>query len=108
MLYVVMQDAEGSGGFRYWPADLAGLPPLLVYAGSDEVLLDDAQNFVERAAAAGCSVAGRCYAGKPPLPSVAGREGVGILDGGRVYFDAPVAPFGSMAERALVDPRARR
>lgn len=23
-----VQDAEGSGGFRYWPADLAGLPPL--------------------------------------------------------------------------------
>jgi len=22
-----VQDAEGSGGFRYWPADLAGLPP---------------------------------------------------------------------------------
>ena len=27
-----------------------------------------------------------------------------MLDGARVYFDAPVAPFGSMAERALVDP----
>jgi NADPH:quinone reductase-like Zn-dependent oxidoreductase len=50
--------------------------------------------------------AGRFYAGKPPLPSVAGREGVGLLDGRRVYFDAPIAPFGSMAERALIDPRA--
>jgi NADPH:quinone reductase-like Zn-dependent oxidoreductase len=50
--------------------------------------------------------AGRFYAGKPPLPSVAGREGVGMLDGKRVYFDAPTAPFGSMAERALVDPRS--
>jgi NADPH:quinone reductase-like Zn-dependent oxidoreductase len=48
--------------------------------------------------------AGRFYAGPPPLPSVAGREGVGTLDGRRVYFDAPVAPFGSMAERVLVDP----
>jgi NADPH:quinone reductase-like Zn-dependent oxidoreductase len=48
--------------------------------------------------------AGRFYAGKPPLPSVAGREGIGLLDGKRVYFDAPIAPFGSMAERALVDP----
>ena len=47
---------------------------------------------------------GRFYAGKPPLPSVAGREGVGLLDGERVYFDAPIAPFGSMAERALVNP----
>jgi NADPH:quinone reductase-like Zn-dependent oxidoreductase len=48
--------------------------------------------------------AGRFYAGKPPLPSVAGREGVGLMDGVRVYFDGPVAPFGSMAQRALVDP----
>ena len=48
--------------------------------------------------------AGRFYAGKPLLPSVAGREGVGTLDGERVYFDAPIVPFGSMAERALVDP----
>jgi len=48
--------------------------------------------------------AGRFYAGKPPLPSVAGREGVGLVDRARVYFDGPVAPFGSMAERSLVDP----
>ncbi len=50
--------------------------------------------------------AGRFYAGKPPLPSVAGREGVGMLDGTRVYFDAPLAPFGSMAQRTLIDPRS--
>jgi len=48
--------------------------------------------------------AGRFYAGKPPLPCVAGREGVGVLDGSRVYFDGPVAPYGSMGQRALVDP----
>jgi NADPH2:quinone reductase len=50
--------------------------------------------------------AGRFYAGAPPLPSVAGREGVGLLDGRRVYFDAPIAPYGSMAERALIDPQS--
>jgi NADPH:quinone reductase-like Zn-dependent oxidoreductase len=50
--------------------------------------------------------AGRFYAGKPPLPSVAGREGVGILAGERVYFDEPIPPFGSMAKRALIDPRS--
>lgn len=50
--------------------------------------------------------AGRFYAGVPPVPSVAGREGVGMLDGTRVYFDAPIVPFGSMAELALVDPTA--
>lgn len=48
--------------------------------------------------------AGRFYAGRPPLPCVAGREGVGLLDGERVYFDAPILPFGSLAERALIDP----
>lgn len=46
--------------------------------------------------------AGRFYAGKPPLPSVPGREGVGMLDGERVYFDTPVFPFGSMAERTVI------
>ncbi len=50
--------------------------------------------------------AGRFYAGRPPLPLIPGREGVGLLDGRRVYFDAPVVPFGSMAERALIDPRS--
>jgi NADPH:quinone reductase-like Zn-dependent oxidoreductase len=50
--------------------------------------------------------AGRFYGGKPPLPSVAGREGVGSLDGARVYFDAPIAPFGSMAQRTVIDPRS--
>jgi NADPH:quinone reductase-like Zn-dependent oxidoreductase len=41
---------------------------------------------------------------KPPLPSVAGLEGIAGFQGRLVYFDSPVRPFGSMAERALVDP----
>jgi NADPH:quinone reductase-like Zn-dependent oxidoreductase len=46
---------------------------------------------------------GTFYTGPPPLPSVVGTDGVGRLaDGRRVYFDAAVAPHGSMAERALV------
>jgi NADPH:quinone reductase-like Zn-dependent oxidoreductase len=45
---------------------------------------------------------GHFYAGRPPLPSVVGTDGVGLRDDGRpVYFDATVAPFGSMAERTL-------
>ncbi|MGJ0508452.1 MAG: alpha/beta hydrolase [Methylocystis sp.] len=36
-------------------ADLAGLPPLLVHAGMDEALRDDAARLVERARAAGVS-----------------------------------------------------
>jgi NADPH:quinone reductase-like Zn-dependent oxidoreductase len=47
---------------------------------------------------------GNFYGGSPPLPSVAGREGVGRTpDGELVYFDAPVAPHGSFAERTLVE-----
>jgi len=38
-------------------ADLSGLPPLLVLAGSDETLLDDAIRLAERAGAAGVDVA---------------------------------------------------
>jgi len=55
--------AQAYGGPSLHDAELAGLPPLLVCAGSDEVLLDDAENFAQRAAAAGCSVAGRRYVG---------------------------------------------
>jgi NADPH:quinone reductase-like Zn-dependent oxidoreductase len=40
---------------------------------------------------------------KPTHPSVAGREGIGLIDGRRVYFDRSVAPFGSMAERTVVE-----
>jgi len=42
---------------------------------------------------------------KPPLPSVAGWEGVVRMpDGSRAYFAEPVPPFGALAERTLVDP----
>lgn len=37
-------------------ADLAGLPPLLIHAGSAELLLDDARRFAARAEAAGVPV----------------------------------------------------
>src|SRR4051794_26049978 len=48
--------------------------------------------------------AGRFYLGPPELPSVPGMEGVGTVDGRRVYWLEAVQPFGSMAERCLVDP----
>jgi len=46
--------------------------------------------------------------GPPPqVPYVAGLEGVGTLeDGRRVYFGRVANPFGSLAERALIDPAA--
>jgi NADPH:quinone reductase-like Zn-dependent oxidoreductase len=50
---------------------------------------------------------GTFYTGPPPVPSVVGSDGVGRLrDGRRVFFDSVVAPFGSMAERALVPREA--
>ena len=75
----------------------------------DEPVAREGQSVVEVRAAGLNPVdvaicGGRFYAGKPPLPSVSGREGVGTLDGRRVYFDTPVAPFGAMAERSLIDP----
>jgi NADPH2:quinone reductase len=51
---------------------------------------------------------GTFYTGPPPLPSVTGSEAVGQVagDGRRVYVDQPVAPFGTMAERVLVEADA--
>lgn len=47
---------------------------------------------------------GTFYGGRPELPSVVGREGIGRTPGGeRVYFDGPVAPFGSFAQRAPIE-----
>jgi NADPH:quinone reductase-like Zn-dependent oxidoreductase len=48
------------------------------------------------------------YVKMPDGPFVIGREGVARRsDGRRIYFNtnAPIAPFGSMAERALIDPQ---
>jgi len=48
---------------------------------------------------------GHFYGGNPPLPSVVGTEGIARLaDGRTVYFDAPIEPYGSFAERSLIDP----
>src|SRR3954454_12895516 len=46
---------------------------------------------------------GRFPGREPPLPSVPGLEGIGTVGARRVYFDSPVAPFGSMGERTLVE-----
>jgi NADPH2:quinone reductase len=47
------------------------------------------------------------YFKMPEGPFVLGKEGVALqADGRRIYFnvEAPVPPFGSMAERTLIDP----
>lgn len=48
-------------------ADLAGLPPMLVMAGSAEVLLDDATRFVSRARAAGADATLEVAEGMPHI-----------------------------------------
>lgn len=43
--------------------------------------------------------------GECEVPTIVGKEGVGVrADGSRVYFDSPPAPYGSWAQRTLVDP----
>jgi NADPH2:quinone reductase len=47
---------------------------------------------------------GQFYGGVPPLPSVVGREGIVRLEGeGLAYFDGTAAPYGSLAERVVVE-----
>jgi len=55
-----VQDAEGSGGFRYWPADLAGLPPVArqVQKALHRYAWDDGPVNISGAVAEGDEVAG--------------------------------------------------
>lgn len=47
---------------------------------------------------------GSHYSSSGQFPLVVGIDGVGRRDDGRVYFVLPKAPYGSMAERAVVRP----
>src|ERR1700687_3600869 len=50
---------------------------------------------------------GSHYASHRELPVVCGTDGVGDLeDGTRVFFGGPRRPYGAMAERTVVPPRA--
>jgi NADPH:quinone reductase-like Zn-dependent oxidoreductase len=80
-----------------------------VYEAFEEPVAVEGQVVVETAVAGVNPVdvrkaSGLYVSGPPPLPSVVGSEGVGRIagDGRRVYFGAPVAPFGAFAERVLV------
>lgn len=51
-------------------------------------------------------VAGKHYASKEiQLPAIPGVDGVARLDDGRRVYTGALAPYGMMAERALIDPR---
>ena len=43
--------------------DLRGLPPILIYVGADEVLLDDSTRFAEKAKDSGVDVAMKVWEG---------------------------------------------
>lgn len=68
----------------------------------------DPKNDVAEVILAGCNPVDILLAsgkmGQPTTPSVVGREGIGSLDGKRVYFNAPPDPFGSWAQRCRIDP----
>jgi NADPH2:quinone reductase len=71
---------------------------------------DEPEGVVVEVSAAGLNpidlriASGQLAGRRPPLPCVVGSEGVGRLDGRRMYFGSTLAPFGSLAERAPVQP----
>ncbi|MCW3038974.1 MAG: Alcohol dehydrogenase zinc-binding domain protein [Solirubrobacterales bacterium] len=74
-------------------------------AGPGQVVVDVAAAGLHHADRLKAS--GTFYLSRPPLPSVVGGDGVGRLpSGARVFFDAPVPPFGGLAEQTLVDADA--
>ena len=85
----------------------AGKPPLYTdfkepAPGPGEVLVTVSAAALSPLAKARAS--GAHYSSDAEVPFAAGVDGVGRLaDGRRVYFVLPRAPFGSMAERSVVD-----
>jgi len=73
-------------------------------SGPDEVIVDVLAVGLHPRVRSGA--AGRHYTSTGTLPMIPGVDGVGRLpDGGLVYFAVPDDVWGSMAERAVVDPR---
>jgi NADPH2:quinone reductase len=82
----------------------AGADPEL--GSFDEPLATDGQAVVHIAAAAMNPVdlyLASGQLGDPVVPSVVGVEGVGTVGDRRVYFNRSIPPYGSWAERTLVD-----
>ena len=78
-------------------ADLTGLPPLLIQAGSHEVLLDDATRLASRAAAADVAVRLEVTPGVPHV-----FQGfAAMLDEG----DAALTSAGQFLRAQLAGPR---
>lgn len=81
-------------------------------ADFDEPTAGDGQEVVDVLAAGLNPIDLRTSSGalkdrRPPVPSVVGSEGIGrTADGRRVYFARSVPPYGSIAERGLVQSGA--
>jgi NADPH:quinone reductase-like Zn-dependent oxidoreductase len=86
----------------------AGKTP--VYGDFNEPLASEAKELITVSASALSQFSksrssGSHYSSGGLFPSVAGADGVGrTSDGRRVYFVLPEAPYGSFAEKSLVDP----
>ena len=63
-LYCGQTDPRDPGASPLY-ADLHGLPPMLIFASCDEILLDDSRRLADRARAQGCSVELHIVAGMP-------------------------------------------
>ncbi len=93
-------------------AIVQGAGQMPVYGDFRDPMISEGENLVSVTAAAISQVvksraSGTHYSSSGGFPFIAGIDGVGRLDDGRrVYFILPQAPFGSMAERAVV-PSAR-
>jgi len=87
----------------------AGKTP--VYGEFKEPMASEGMDVITVAASALSNLtkgraSGSHYSSESVYPSVPGVDGVGrTADGRRVYFVLPEAPFGAMAEKALVEPR---
>ena len=79
------------------PPQLADFPAPV--AEPDEVLVEVKAAALSQLVKA--QAAGKFYGSAAP-PFVPGADGVGLVDGQRVYFAFPRAPVGSMAERTAV------
>ncbi len=82
--------------------DFAGLPPLLIFVGDTEILLDDAKRLIERASLAGVPADLRIYRDMPhawPLLSP-------IMPEGRQAMDEATGFLQAAALRGAVRPGA--
>jgi epsilon-lactone hydrolase len=89
-----------------------GLPPLLIHAGSEELLKDDATRIAEKAEAAGCDVSCEIWDGMPHAFQYFCdlKEAAGSLDriGSFIRSRVAATPAGSPAPKPTVSPFRRR